>query len=396
MAGNIVALSFIIISACCAVPLHNECSITSGWDKDGKEIIKEDIHYCLIDSCVIKRMDTSQELDIIDVGNDTLITMARDNHTSSVIALLPNEEYCEEVDDDPDHVHNIESTILLVMKAVLLVLVIMLSVYIIIVYLLWDNLQSSMSTLFITHNSLLAVDKVMLLVLVVFHAAIKTTAPLCQLIIYTDMYLKLSNKISTSIILMHIAYLLYQSRYQRFEVSAKCRKSLQKFYTFATFTAMIPMICFIILFDVFSDTGKDTVLSSGHCILPPVISYGTFIHLYGYGVPWKLIQLVAFILIVVHYKDLSNPPTGSAVDVPSVIGEPKVNLLFGLASVMVVSMSCSTFLCCIIVIIFSHYYTVSLYLDLMITLIGVMEQFIIAVRLTMLLKVKGLPKRFLV
>ena len=257
MASNIVAMSFIIISACCAVPLHNDCSIMSGWDEDGRELSKEDIQYCRINNCVIRRMDTSEELDITDVGNDTIITVARGNHTltnSTLISVLPNEEYCQEVDDDDklDHVHSVGATILLATKALLLVLTIILSLYIVIVYILWDKLQSSIGKLLVIHNSLSAVDKLFLLILMVFHTMIKTTSPFCQIIVYTDLYFKLSNKVSISIIFVHIAYLLHQSRYQRFEIPAGWIKNLLRFYTFTSFTVMIPMICFIALLDIFS------------------------------------------------------------------------------------------------------------------------------------------------
>ena len=392
---NIITLSFIIISACCAVSLHDECSITSAnWDGDGEELIKEDIQYCLIDSCLIRRMDTGEELNVTDIRNDTLITMARDDDTATVIALLPNEEYCQEVNDDPDHVQTVETTVLMALKAVLLVLVIMLSAYVIIVCFLWDNLQSSVGELFFTHMSIFSVERLMLIILIVFHTTIKTIAPICKMIIYIDLYLRLSNTISFSVLFVHIAYLLYQCRYQHFEISASWKKNLLKFYTLATFTAMIPMICFVILLDGFSGMGENTVSSDGHCIRPPVVSYPTFIHLYGYSIPWKVVQVITSILIIVHYRNLSSL-VGNAGDAPSVKGEPKVTLLFGLASLMMISTLCSNTLCVIIVTGLSSY-VVSLYFDLMVTLIDLIQQSIIAMKLTMLLKIKGLPKRFLV
>ena len=391
---NIITLSFIIISACCAVSLHDECSITSAnWDGDGEELIKEDIQYCLIDSCLIRRMDTGEELNVTDIRNDTLITMAKDDDTATVIALLPNEEYCQEVNDDPDHVQTVETTVLMALKAVLLVLVIMLSAYVIIVCFLWDNLQSSVGELFFTHMSIFSVERLMLIILIVFHTTIKTIAPICKMIIYIDLYLRLSNTISFSVLFVHIAYLLYQCRYQHFEISASWKKNLLKFYTLATFTAMIPMICFVILLDEFSCVGEDTISSDGHCILPPVVSYPTFIHFYGYSIPWKVVQVVTVILIVIHYK--SHIALVSAGDAPSVKGEPKVPLLSGLASLMMISTLCSNILCVIIVTGLSSY-VVSLYFDLMVTLIDLIQQSIIAMKLTMLLKIKGLPKRFLV
>ena len=156
---------------------------------------------------------------------------------------------------------------------------------------------------------------------------------------------------------------------------------------------MIPMICFVILLDEFSGVGEDTISSDGHCILPPVVSYQTFIHFYGYSIPWKVVQVVTVILTVIHYK--SHIALVSAGDAPSVKGEPKVPLLSGLASLMMISTLCSNILCVIIVSGLSSY-VVSLYFDLMITLIGVMQQSIIAMKLTTLLKIKGLPKQFLV
>ena len=71
-------------------------------------------------------------MNIVDVGSDRLVTVARDYHTSTVIALLPKEEYChQEVDDDVDHLYDAKTTVLLAVKALLLVIVIIVSVYVI-------------------------------------------------------------------------------------------------------------------------------------------------------------------------------------------------------------------------------------------------------------------------
>lgn len=394
MASGVVALS--IISVCCA--LHNDCSIMSGWDEDGRELNKEDIRYCLIDDCVIRRIDTSEELEIMDVGNDTIITVARGNRTSTLISLLPNEEYCQEVDDDDelDHVHRTEAMILLATTALFLVLTIILSLYIIVAYILWDRLQSSIGKLLVIHNSLSAADKLFLLILMVFHTMIKTTFPFCQVIIYTDLYFKLSNKASISIIFVHIAYLLYQSRYQRFEISASWSKRLLRFYTFTSFTVMIPMVCFIALLDIFSGAGHDTISSDDHCILPPVTSYSTLTHLYGYSFPSAFVQIIALILIVVHYKNLYNPLTGNTADAPSVIGEPKVGLLIGLASIMMVYVFSCNISWFIMVTFLSRSYIASLSINLAASLVEVIQQSVIAIKLTMLLKLSDLPKQFCV
>ena len=390
MTKNLVALSFIILSVCCAVPLHNNCSVTSGWGDDGKDLAKEDIQYCLVNNCVIKRMDTSEELNIVDVGSDRLVTVARDNHTSTVIALLPKEEYChQEVDDDVDHLYDAKTTVLLAVKALLLVLVTIVSVYVITVHFLWDKLQSSIGKLFITYNFLLCMEKLSLLILMIFHTMPRTTAPLCQAVIYTGMYVKLSKEVSISIIFVHIAHLLYRSRYQHLQMSASWRKNLLTFYTFITFTAMIPMIGFIILLDIFSDTGKNAIQSDGHCILPPLITYSTFIHLYGYSILCKVIQLIAFVVAVVHYRNLYNPLTGCRNDALSVVSEPKIIILIGLALVMITTVFSSNLLATL-----SHArVTAAVYFDMAANLIEITQQVIFAVKLTVL-KIKSLPKEF--
>ena len=390
MAGNIVALSFIIISACCAVPLHNNCSITSGWDEDEKTLSKEDIRYCLIDSCVIRRIDTSQELDIVDVGNDTLVALARDNYTTTIIALLPDEEYCLE---EVDHMSSIEDAILLATKAVLLALSITLSLYIVIVYSLWDKLRSSIGKLLVVHNSLSAIDNFIFLILMAFHTAIKSTPFCCQMIIYIHSYFKLSNTVSISIIFVHLAYLLHHSRHQHFEIPVSWSNNLLKFYAFTTFTLMLPNICFTVLVDLFSGAGEETVSSNDYCILPPLVSYSTFDYLYGYCIAFDLIQVVAFVLIVLHYKNLHDPFTGTDADAHSIIGEPKVSLMFGLALILIISTCCSSVFLLIMLIFLTHSYTASLYLDLAAGFIQIMCQLVIAVKLTMLLKRNDLPKQ---
>ena len=390
MGGNIVALSFIILSVCCAVPLHNNCSITSGWDEDGKALSKEDIQYCLIDNCVVRRMDTNQELDIVDVGNDTLVGLARDNFTSTMIALLPDEEYCLE---EVDHMSSIEDAILLAIKAILLALSIILSLYIIIVYSLWDKLRSSIGKLLVIHNSLSAIDNFIFLILMAFHAVTKSTAPYCQTIIYIHSYLKLSNDVSISIIFVHIAYLLRQSRRQRFEISVSWSKNLLKFYAFTTFTLMLPNMCFTVLVDLFSGAGEETISSNDYCILPPLVSYTTFDYLYGYCIAFGLIQITAFILIVLHYKILYDPFTGNDADAHSIISEPKVSLLFGLALIMIISTFCSSIFSLIMLTFLTHSYTASLCLDLVASFIQMLCQLVIAVKLTMLLKQNNIPNQ---
>ena len=142
--------------------------------------------------------------------------------------------------------------------------------------------------------------------------------------------------------------------------------------------------------------GHDTVSSDGHCILPPVTSYSTLTHLYGYSFPSALVQIIAFILIVFYYKNLYNPHTGNTADAPSIIGEPKVGLLIGLASVMMVYVLCRNISWFIMVTFLSNSYIASLFLDLAASLIEVIHQCIIAIKLTMLLKLSDLPKQFCV
>jgi len=369
MARNRVSVLFLIMSSV-AVSVHNECPMIGNDFIEGNQT-REDVQYCLIDNCTIRRMDTSQEMEIVNVEDDSLVAVTTNNQTIT-IKILPDEDYCE----DMLFGYSVEYVVLLVMKMVILLVLAVPSVYIIVLHLLKRELHySSIGKVLIVYNALLVVAVLLYIFLLSFHTLFRTSAPMCQVIIYIRIYFLLCFEVSSTLTFVHIAHLMYHSHLGHFEIPSKWMRRLLAFYALVTFTIMIPMVVYLMLLDVFSGSGKEAVLESGHCVLPPGTTYSTLTHLTGYAVPFKIIQLMIFVKIVVYSKHIyrSTPNEIEPVDLDN---EPRFIHLFQLAAIMMFT-----------IIVFSTLWVIgiitgsiaSVYLDLFSTLVLAVQQYSVAI-----------------
>ena len=371
MARNGVSLLVVVIVGSVAVSAHNECPM-GGNDVIEGNLTREDVEYCLIDNCTIMRIDTSQELGIVNVEDDVLVAVATNNQTFAIMRL-PDEEYCEDVLATG---YTVEYIVLLVLKFVILLFLAVPSVYIIALHLLKRELQySSIGKILIVYNALLVVAVLFYILLLSFHTLFHASAPVCQVILYIRIYFLLCFEVSSALVFVHIGHLMYHSHLRNFEIANKWMRRLLAFYALVTFTIMIPMVVYLILLDVFSGSGKEAVLETGHCVLPPGTTYSTLTHLTGYAVPFKVGQLMIFVKILVYSKHIyrSAPNEIEPVDIDN---EPRFIHLFQLAVIMMLT-----------ILIFSILWVIgnivggitSVYLDLFCTLVVAVQQYCIAI-----------------
>ena len=372
MARSGVSLLLLIIAGSVAVPIHNECPLVSSDVTEGNMTI-EDVQYCVVDNCTIKRMDNSQELGIVGVEDDVLFVTTTDNHTISIM-VLSDEGYCEDVQPAVTS-YTVEYTVLLVMKFIILLTLAVPTVYIIVFHLVKKELQSSTGIILIFCNSLLAVAILMYILLLSFHSVFHATAPLCQVILYVRTYFLLCFEVSSACVFLHIAHLMHHSHLRHFEIPRNWMRRLLAFYAIVTFTIMLPMIIYMVLLDVFSGSGKETLLDNDHCVLPPGTTYSTLIHLTGYAVPCKVTQMIIFVKILVYSKHIykSTPNTIEPVDIDN---EPMFIHLFQLAVVMMVTILVYSVLWVLGIIIGG---VAGVYFDIVGTVVFAVQQYCIAI-----------------
>jgi len=373
MARNIVSPLFIIITGSMAISVYNECPKFDGDVIDGNQT-REDVQYCLIDNCTIKRMDTGQELGIVNVEDDVFVVISTNNQTVN-IKMIPDEDYCEDV-LSTNTGYSAEYIVLLVIKMVILLILAILTVYIIVLHLIKRELQySSIGKVLIVYNVLLVVAVLLYILLLSFHILFYTSAPMCQVIMYIRIYFLLCFEVASTFLFVHIAHLMYHGHLRHFEIPNKWMRRLLAFYALVTFTIMIPMVVYLILLDVFSGNGEEAILESGHCVLPPGTTYSTLTHLTGYAIPFKLIQLMIFLKIIIYSKHIyqSTPNEIKPVDIDN---EPRFVHLFQLSSVMMFTIFVFSTLWVIGIIVGG---IVSVYLDVFSSLVLAAQQYCIAI-----------------
>lgn len=369
MARNRVSVLLLIIMSSVAVSVH-ECPMTGSDFIEGNQT-RENVQYCLIDNCTIRRMDNYQELEIRNVENDSLVAFTTNNQTI-IIKMLPDEDYCGDMLSG----YSVEYIVLLVMKMVILLILAVPSVYIIVLHLLKRELHySSIGKVLIIYNALLVVAVLLYILLLSFHTLFRTSAPMCQVIIYVRIYFLLCFEVSSTLTFVHIAHLMYHSHLRHFEIPNKWMRRLLAFYALVTFTIMIPMVVYLMLLDIFSGSGREAVLESGYCVLPPGTTYSTLTHLTGYAVPFKVIQLMIFVKIVVYSKHIYRS-SHNEIEPVDLDNEPRFIHLFQLASIMIFTIIVFSTLWVIGIIIGG---IASVYLDLFSILVLAVQQYCIAI-----------------
>ena len=253
------------------------------------------LQYCLVDNCTIMMIDTGEKLDIVYTTDNIIVTTPTDGHISMVIAKLEKELPCEMTTDNQQ-----VPIIVILMAPTLMILV---SGYTAAIHILLKKLREKLFGKLLTFYSLVVVC--LCLVLVALLVAHYSLAPNSQVachgitVIYLLAYL--CEALFATCLLHHVAYLMYRSYKLKPEMSKETSKHFYIRYIAYVLGTVVSSVFLILLYDVITDNGRNTILPNGHCVIPTSRTYDPLVFISFIAVINKIVQVVIFITYL-YYK----------------------------------------------------------------------------------------------
>ncbi|XP_065920561.1 uncharacterized protein [Dysidea avara] len=291
-----LTLFFIVIlsTVCKVTPLHCSDQQLPASGDDGLQQVTT-LQYCLVDNCTIMMIDTGEKLDIVYTTDNIIVTTPTDGHISMVIAKLEKELPCEMTTDNQQ-----VPIIVILMAPTLMILV---SGYTAAIHIMLKKLRNKIFGKLLMFYSLVVVC--LCLVLVALLVAHYSLAPNSQVachgitVIYLLAYL--CEALFATCLLHHVAYLMYRSYKLKPEMSKKTSKHFYMRYIAYVLGTTLLSGFLIILYDVVTGNGRNTILLSGHCAIPTFQTYDPLVFISAASFTNKIVQVVIFITYL-YYK----------------------------------------------------------------------------------------------
>ena len=133
-------------------------------DTDPSQVVS--LQYCIIDNCTIMKIDTGEQLDIVYTTESLLIVTPTDGLTSMVIAKIDDELPCLKYHSKTDGNQILFQS---VGSFAFVLLIMAMSLYILIVHLLYKKLRTLFGKLLIFHNLCIVSASISYIVLLFMH-----------------------------------------------------------------------------------------------------------------------------------------------------------------------------------------------------------------------------------
>ena len=179
------------------------------------------------------------------------------------------------------------------------------STYIVVVHLLFAELQTVFGILLMSYNAVEAVVQVSVILLYLMHDAVELGSPLiCQAVFIMFMFsIMATESFALSCILFQTTYIMYHSC----KLKPGMPKNLLYHYNCSVFGLIVVFAVTIIGYDLYSGNGKHTILPSGCCIFfIGDRSYQTHRISDAYNTAHKLIQMSLFAIFLFYYYKERN------------------------------------------------------------------------------------------
>jgi len=280
----------------------------------------QQVPFCFIDECTIMRTDTGQELDIVYTSDSILVVSTTGNQTSLLNINNEDQPACESTVADSRTAEFVG----LVVAGISIALV---SGYIFLVHMLYEELRNMFGKLLMLYNGALCFQCIIAVTLMITHFRIPTNSQfICQSIFFFYMLGDMAIEVFASCILAYLAYILYLSdRLQQYSESRE--KHFFRHSLMYSFGSLILFGSFILARDVDTGNGRYTILPSGHCSYW-VSDYDTILIPRTNAAINKMIQIALFIVYLYYYYKLSS---GTSTDEVSEAAKKQSRQLFKIA-----------------------------------------------------------------
>ena len=301
MAYLIVLLTIILTVANGATPLYcSDVQPSASGSHDTADLSQVTaLRYCIIDNCTIMSVDNGEQLDIIYTTESLLIVTPTHDHTSVVIAKRAD-------DNNLPCYHNYTANDSQIGEVVgpltLASLIMMVSGYILIVHLLFKELRTLFGKLFIFYSlSIMSMCADIIALLLMHHWIIVNSEIICHITMVTLMITTTSIELFATVILTHLAYIMYRCYHLKSEISKKRSQFLFRCYLAYAFIALILLFFVIITYDWRTGNGRFTLLPNGHCNYINPHSYSTLLFSDTFNAINKLVEIIMLVAYVVYF-----------------------------------------------------------------------------------------------
>ena len=263
-----------------------------------------DDNYCIVDQCTIKLTATGELLNVTALADNYLLANNSTIQQPMAITRLPTEVVCL-IQFFIYHGYFIIKVLAFLFRFLLLILIAVASGYVLGIHLMFKVLRHLLGKLLIVyHSAVLAALFASLLLIMSNLLFAPGSQTVCQVFVhgYSLTYM-LYEGIGT-VVSAQVCYLMYRDYKNMADISPTWSDQLFEHYIIFSFSPMIPMAILTIGFDFTARIGNETILPTGHCILPPTNLYESLFLAYMYIAIHKICQLLVFIYTLHYFHKL--------------------------------------------------------------------------------------------
>ena len=298
---SLLLTAILTVASAGAAPIY--CSDTQSpasgsHDTDLSQVMS--LQYCIIDNCTIMKIDTGEQLDIVYTTESLLVVTPIEGLTSMVIAKIDDELPCLRY-NRADGSQLIE----FVVKTTFVSLTMIVSIYIIVVHLLFKEFRTLFGMLIIFYNLCIVSGSISIITLLLkHHWIIVNSQMICYTVIMLYMISSTGVELFATTILTHLAYCMYRCYHLKSEISDKNKQFIFRCYIAYVLITLILLLFLITAYDWRTGNGKYTLLPNGHCNFIDQYSYPTLYLIDVVKNFNKFVQIIMFLVYLYYFYKL--------------------------------------------------------------------------------------------
>ena len=248
------------------------------------------------------KIDTGEQLNIVYTTDSLLIVTPTDGLTSMVIAKIHDGLPCLKYHSKSDRIVMVIEPVALI---TFVLLTMMASLYIVVVHLLFKELCTLFGKLLIYYNLCIVSTSIVIILLIITHYWIIVNS---QIICHTAMiFITMSvtgSELFATIILTHLAYLMYRCYWLKSEMSSKNVQFLFRCYVAYVLITLVLLFFLMITYDWKTRNGRNTMLPNGHCSSLDQYDHNSSFLKQVIIVTNKFAQIAMFLVYLVYFYKL--------------------------------------------------------------------------------------------
>jgi len=280
--------------------------------------------YCIVHPCIVVTFPSFTAYKVIHFA-DTYFLAANNVTNVTAIAVSSTAKEC------PKNIYLqiIINIITFVIRMLVLLVTAIATAYLLWLHLTFKELRSLLGKLLVVYNSIVSLALLASLLLIMSSLVFAPNSqPVCQVFIHAYSLTTMAYESCGTVVMAQLYYLMYRDYKAKAPISSSWTSQLFEHYMMYTFAPMLPMTILTVGFDFTARVGNQTILPSGHCILPPRMIYESVFLAYLFIAAQKIGQIVIFAYSWYYFHKLffsSGVKGSSALEDHSNVGGEHAN-----------------------------------------------------------------------